>query len=618
MGQTIYWSGYYWSVREGQDLGPDDNYWSATNVTIDGGALVITITEGVDVAGNRTWTSGMVTTLQSFRGGVFEYNMAEGILPVGSNVTLGMYLYGGSPDTTNELDIEIAEFDKTDQTKNVNFTTWTFAPPNEAPINGLPENQHSFHCETINNATMHVIDWQKDIINYSILNMPKSTFINNYTYTPTSTISLVDETIVPQVANANLYTRDRKNFSDPSTTFPRSVRINSFVVRSRENFYLGIGSVEGDLYAKVPVVVASYTTPIPPNTQKDYYPGFQLPLPLSAWGKLAFDTDINPIVQVRNENTSHVFISTKGFSLPCFATYTDNHIRWMPGTPIRGAQFTNECTMQCWGTNFKETTYVIALTDLPGQILAFYLPNYLEQINPPVWTYSALASPKFFTGHLIRIIAVRTTRSSVELIGLDQYGNIGVVAYQDYSAELWHTGQFIALYPGKNNIYSSICSIQWSATSVTLFSRLGSKFSNTFQGYFTVATNTNTGWAQSSQNMNVSFDARSVVSIFWQGTAYLFGIHPQSGYPYVLSTFTPPGSTWTPGDRLPHPPGETQFSQISCRIDVDLTLQVVGIGLNTGIAYIIAQLNRGIWVAGSALPTLPCPIGKSSSFSRID
>ena len=103
--RTIAWSGYTWDVRPTsgpQAPGPNDWADSAANVQVQGSELLLSIVQ--DSSGN--WTSAEVDNEQHLGYGTYRWVVDTDLSALDGNEVLGMFTYGGSAPSNNEIDIE--------------------------------------------------------------------------------------------------------------------------------------------------------------------------------------------------------------------------------------------------------------------------------------------------------------------------------------------------------------------------------------------------------------------------------------------------------------------------------------------------------------------------------
>lgn len=103
--RTISWSGYVWDVRSAgtaEEPGPNDWSDSASNVRVEGSDLLLSIVKGP--AGN--WTSPEVANRRHLGYGTYRWVVPTDLSALDANEVLGMFTYGGSSPSNNEIDIE--------------------------------------------------------------------------------------------------------------------------------------------------------------------------------------------------------------------------------------------------------------------------------------------------------------------------------------------------------------------------------------------------------------------------------------------------------------------------------------------------------------------------------
>jgi hypothetical protein len=106
--RTISWSGYTWDVRPAGFGGPGPNEWSDSegSVHVDRGDLVLAFVR--DAAGR--WTSAEVDNRRHFGYGTYRWIVASDLSALDAYTVLGMFTYGGSSPSNNEIDIEASHW----------------------------------------------------------------------------------------------------------------------------------------------------------------------------------------------------------------------------------------------------------------------------------------------------------------------------------------------------------------------------------------------------------------------------------------------------------------------------------------------------------------------------
>ncbi len=106
--RTIEWSGYTWDVRSQGLSPPGPNVWSdsETNVSVDGGELVLSIVKD----GSGTWTSAQVDNRQHLGYGTYRWVVNSDLSTIDAHDVLGLFTWGDAPPSNNEIDIEAARW----------------------------------------------------------------------------------------------------------------------------------------------------------------------------------------------------------------------------------------------------------------------------------------------------------------------------------------------------------------------------------------------------------------------------------------------------------------------------------------------------------------------------
>ncbi|HLK55948.1 MAG TPA: glycoside hydrolase family 16 protein [Chthonomonadaceae bacterium] len=119
---TLKFSGYEWTVKSGDKLGPGPNRWSPDNVWVDkAGALHLKIAQSDGV-----WQCAEVSTKKRFGFGTYQFQVAGRVDRLDKNVVLGLFNYPTSDvgkDGTHEMDIEFAHWGN-EKAPIGNYTVW--------------------------------------------------------------------------------------------------------------------------------------------------------------------------------------------------------------------------------------------------------------------------------------------------------------------------------------------------------------------------------------------------------------------------------------------------------------------------------------------------------------
>jgi hypothetical protein len=159
---TLQFSGYTWDVRSG-DGGPGPCHWDDANAWVDeAGQLHLKLTNQ-----GGSWSCAEVSLADSDRlgFGVYQFEVIGRIDTLDRNVVLGMFNYPPpdvGPDSTNEIDIEIARWGNPTY-PNLNFTVW---PTRD----NLPQQGKSFEFSLNGTYTTHRFTWRSDSLLFQSLN----------------------------------------------------------------------------------------------------------------------------------------------------------------------------------------------------------------------------------------------------------------------------------------------------------------------------------------------------------------------------------------------------------------------------------------------------------------
>ncbi len=158
---TLHFSGYDWTVKSGDGLGPGPCNWSDSNVWVDANGDLHLKISNVD----GTWYCSEIESLQRLGFGEYQFTVIGAIDMLDPNVVLGLFNYPtpdvGS-DRTNEIDIEIARWGNP-AAPNLNFTVW----PARA---GLPPVGKSYFFSLQGTYTTQRFTWRKSNILFRSLN----------------------------------------------------------------------------------------------------------------------------------------------------------------------------------------------------------------------------------------------------------------------------------------------------------------------------------------------------------------------------------------------------------------------------------------------------------------
>ncbi|MBB1249191.1 glycoside hydrolase family 16 protein [Rhizobium sp. G21] len=157
--KRIRFSGYDFTVKIGEGLGPGPNRWAASQARVDGqGRLHLRLSR--DDEGR--WTSGEIQSVSRFGYGTYEMEWEGDIGGQDKNVVFGFFNYPSAevgPDTTNEIDVEFARWgDRAN--KPLNFTVW---PAKD----DLKQTGKSFSWPRGVSRSRHVFVWSRKSVDYT-------------------------------------------------------------------------------------------------------------------------------------------------------------------------------------------------------------------------------------------------------------------------------------------------------------------------------------------------------------------------------------------------------------------------------------------------------------------
>lgn len=158
--QQVSFSGYEWTLKSGERLGPGPNRWDPANVTLDStGRLRFTIRRDESSPGGGWSCAEVGMTGKRLHFGLYEFQTTGPIGRLDPNVVLGLFNYPPrdvGPGATNEIDIEYARWGNA-RWPNGNFTLWT-AKPGEKSVS------HTFTVPPDIEQATHRFLWLPDRI----------------------------------------------------------------------------------------------------------------------------------------------------------------------------------------------------------------------------------------------------------------------------------------------------------------------------------------------------------------------------------------------------------------------------------------------------------------------
>jgi hypothetical protein len=160
LAKTIYFAGYNWTAKSGNNIGPGPNRWDEDNVWIDQNGylhLVLTSRDG-------QWYCSQVSMVDRLGFGRYQFWVTGRIDQLDPNVVFGLFNYPPSdvgPDGTHEIDIEFARWGKP-QAPIGNYTVWP-------ATKGLNSAHHPFAVELSGDNTTQRFIWGRTSVTFQSL-----------------------------------------------------------------------------------------------------------------------------------------------------------------------------------------------------------------------------------------------------------------------------------------------------------------------------------------------------------------------------------------------------------------------------------------------------------------
>jgi hypothetical protein len=160
LAKIIYFAGYDWTVKSGDNIGPGPNSWDEDNVWVDqNGYLHLVLTRR-----GRQWYCAQVSMVQRLGFGRYQFWVTGRIDHLDPNVVFGLFNYPPSdvgPDGTNEIDIEFARWGKPGAPIG-NYTVW---PAKK----GLNSSHHLFPVALSGDNTTQRFIWSHTSVTFQSL-----------------------------------------------------------------------------------------------------------------------------------------------------------------------------------------------------------------------------------------------------------------------------------------------------------------------------------------------------------------------------------------------------------------------------------------------------------------
>lgn len=158
---TLTFSGYTWTVKSGNGLGPGPNTWSSGNAWVDASGLMH-LKLSYDSLSAK-WNCAGVTSTQNFGYGTYQWKVQGPVSTMDKNVVAGLFHYAG-PDNFNEMDVEFARWGDVNK-PNVNYSVY--------PASGTTaKEQHATTSWTQSGGTSstHRYTWTSNAVVFKSMN----------------------------------------------------------------------------------------------------------------------------------------------------------------------------------------------------------------------------------------------------------------------------------------------------------------------------------------------------------------------------------------------------------------------------------------------------------------
>jgi hypothetical protein len=214
--RTISWSGYTWDVRPpGTHQEPGPNNWSdsRSNVQVQGSDLLLSIVK--DSSGH--WTSSEIDNQQHLGYGTYRWVVATDLSALDANDVLGMFTYGGSDPSNNEIDIEPSHWGALSNPTG-SATVWQNA---NAGLSVERDFSYSAHPPYVNQFT-----WSPGRVDYLITDATGATLlawaVTSGVPTPSTEVPVINHWRFHNVAPAGARTMRISSFAwaPPGQTLP--------------------------------------------------------------------------------------------------------------------------------------------------------------------------------------------------------------------------------------------------------------------------------------------------------------------------------------------------------------------------------------------------------------
>jgi hypothetical protein len=197
--QKIQFSGYEWTVKDSDSMGPGPNAWNPKNVWLDAkGQLHLKITNH-----DGKWECAEVSSTQRFGFGTYEFQISGPIDKLDPQIVLGLFNYPTRDigvDGTNEIDIEFARWGNA-KWPNGNFTVWP-------PVKEAKSGSDTFNFTLKHNDSTQRFTWTQHSLEFESrtgAGDKRSESIHKWLYEPEDFMSRVPQNPEPVLMNLWLF-----------------------------------------------------------------------------------------------------------------------------------------------------------------------------------------------------------------------------------------------------------------------------------------------------------------------------------------------------------------------------------------------------------------------------
>ncbi len=195
----IQFSGYEWTVKQSDSMGPGPNAWNPKNVWVDAkGQLHLKISNH-----DGKWECGEVASTQRFGFGTYEFQISGAIDKLDQQIVLGLFNYPTRDvgvDGTNEIDIEFAHWGNA-KWPNGNFTVWP-------PVKEVKNGSDTFNFTLKQEDSTHQFTWTQRSVGFESKTGDggkRSESIHKWLYEPAEFMTRIPQNPEPVLMNLWLF-----------------------------------------------------------------------------------------------------------------------------------------------------------------------------------------------------------------------------------------------------------------------------------------------------------------------------------------------------------------------------------------------------------------------------